>query len=247
MVNYRDLTMLPIDDERYVIFACDSTAGIGLKEYDTLKIAPEIVAQMCIRVPLMELLCLNVAPVITFNLVGNEMNPTGQRILAGIHQELKAANFDHILQNGSTEENMMTVTTGMGIVLAGTANVRDLLWKKVRSHDQVYLLGIPYVGAELINNFDKIISYQDVHLLKQQDAIHEIVPIGSKGSLNEAEQTAKANQLKFVPMTEDHTSRALATKSAGPSTAVLVVGLEEILPFLHTHFNDVLNIGYMEE
>ena len=48
-------------------------------------------------------------------------------------------------------------------------------------------------------------------------------------------------------MTEDHTSRALATKSAGPSTAVLVVGLEEILPFLHTHFNDVLNIGYMEE
>ena len=115
--EYRDLSILPISKGKSLVIACDSSAGIGKKEHDAVEIDPAITAAFCLRVPLMELLCYGAEPIAVIDLIGNEYAPTGERMLKGIREELARAELSNITLNGSTEENMFTKTTSVGITV----------------------------------------------------------------------------------------------------------------------------------
>ncbi|MGX7108209.1 hypothetical protein [Facklamia miroungae] len=219
MEKYRDLHLMPVNFEESLIIACDSSASIGEKEADALKVSPEIVASLAVRVVLMEVLSLNAQPQLLINLFGNEMEPTGSLMLKGIKKELALAGFPKLSLNGSTEENMPTKMTSFGLTLIAKAKQSELKIKQARAGDQIYQVGKPLMGQELLNHFDQIITYQDLYyLLSLGDVISEIVPIGSKGALNEALQIASFNQLKLrADQDQDQ-----FYQSAGPATSLLI-------------------------
>ena len=77
------------------MIACDSTAGIGEKQQDIVEIDPAITAAYCLRVPLMELFCFGAEPIAVIDLIGNEYETTGRRMLKGIKKELEKADLTH--------------------------------------------------------------------------------------------------------------------------------------------------------
>ncbi|MCR8968693.1 hypothetical protein [Facklamia sp. 7083-14-GEN3] len=240
MEKYRDLHIMPLGNDESLVIACDSSASIGQKEADVLSVSPQITAAFAVRVVLMEALSLNAQPQLLINMFGNEMNPTGNLMLDGIKKELALAGLPDLAMNGSTEENMPTKMTALGLTLLAKAKNADLKIKKVRSGDQVYQIGKPLMGQALIDHFDQIISYQELyHLLNLKDAIHEIVPIGSKGAIAEAQQVAKFNQLDF------RLSQDLPQfyQSAGPATSLLIVIKPAVKTNLLTFFKDMEWVG----
>lgn len=243
-MQYRDLTIQSLGREQLVI-ACDTSAAIGHKVNDTLDVDPKLTSAMCVRVPLLELLSIGAEPFVIVNLFGNEMKPTGEQLLKGIRSELVKAGYPDLEMNGSTEENMETTTTSLGVTLIGKALEDDLLWKRVKPRDVVYQIGYPYVGPDLLQHREEIVSYDDVRWIQSMgELVSEIVPVGSKGSWNEAEQVAKMNELSFIP-SDDSELESLCTQSAGPSTTVLVVGKVELLQSLNDRFKHVFVIGEM--
>lgn len=241
--KYRDIQLMFPNPNQLILIAGESSAAIGTKDHDYLKVRAEITGQMATRVVLLEILSLGGQPQLMMNLLGNEMKPTGQQLLAGIQQELEVAGFPDLAINGSTEENMPTSMTSLGLMLVASAQTSQLRIKQVKAGHSAYQVGQPYVGQEVLDNWDILPSYADLAWLKQfnDDQISEIVPIGSKGSLNEGQQVAQVNQLSFRP--EPAASITYGQKSAGPATSFLVVGTETIYSSLRNHFDFVEKIG----
>lgn len=243
-MQYRDLSIIPIAEE-YMVVACDSAAAIGEKEHDMINVPAEVTGAHCIRVPLLELLSIGAEPFLVINLSGNEMKPTGEKYLKGIQSELDKAGYSNMPINGSTEENISTTMSSIGITVLGKARHQQLKWKAVQRGDVVFQIGRPYVGEALLNHFDVIVSYDDIKaLLEFGDAISEIVPVGSKGSWNEAMQLAQVNQLTFQPIA-DNRIEAMCQQSAGPSTTVIVAGERKLQCKLEETFENVFIIGEM--
>lgn len=245
-MQYRDLSIEKLADE-FIVVACDSSAGIGEKKHDVLNVPSEMMSAHCIRVPLMELLSIGATPFLVVNVSGNEMKPTTENYIEGIKNELVKAGYPELPMNGSTEENIETTMSSLGVTVIGRAKSTQMKWKSVQSDDVVYQIGIPYVGEELIDYLDEIVSYQDIQKLHQFGSlISEIVPVGSKGSWNEAEQLAIVNNLEFKAVT-DNNLKAMCEKSAGPSTTIIIAGSRSIENKLRENFKHVFKIGEMED
>ncbi|XJS10924.1 hypothetical protein ACF3NG_01280 [Aerococcaceae bacterium WGS1372] len=245
-MQYRDLSIEKVADE-YIVVACDSSSGIGEKEHDVLTVPSLVMSAHCIRVPLMELLSIGAEPFLVVNVSGNEMNPTTKKYIQGIRNELIKAGYPELPMNGSTEENMETSMSSLGVTVLGRATSNQMKWRSVQAGDIIYQIGLPYVGEELISHFDDIVSYDDIKLLHQlRHSITEIVPVGSKGSWNEAEQLAQVNKLKFKKVLNNNL-KAMCEKSAGPSTTIIVSASPNIESKLREYFKHVFIIGEMEE
>lgn len=216
--NIRDVSVTFFAEDIGVIVACDSSASIGLKKHDQLSVPPEITSAFCLRVPLMEILALGGIPQIVVDTIGGEMNPTGERMLSGMKQELEKAGFGNVLVNGSTEENMLTTMTSVGVTVIGSIKKADFTYGKISSNSVLYQVGIPYVGAEVLEHKEELFSYQDLAQLRKQANVLEMVPVGSKGIAYEADQLAKSSRLFFKQGEEVEN----LNKSAGPATVLLV-------------------------
>ncbi|MGF3112378.1 hypothetical protein [Facklamia sp. P9177] len=240
MEKYRDIHIMPLSNDESLVIACDTSASIGQKEADVLSVSPQITAAFAVRVVLMEVLSVNAQPQLLINMFGNEMNPTGDLMLDGIKKELALAGLFDLAMNGSTEENMPTKMTSLGLTLLAKAKIADLKIKKVQPGDQVYQIGKPLMGQDLIDQVDQIVSYQELyHLLNLKDVIHEIVPIGSQGAIAEAQQVAKFNQLDFR-LGQDSPQ---FYQSAGPATSLLIVIKPAFKANLLTIFKDIKWVG----
>ncbi|MDN5951463.1 MAG: hypothetical protein L0H66_04375, partial [Loigolactobacillus coryniformis] len=102
MSQFRDLTLLPLSTTEQLVIACDSSAGIGAKQADMVSVPTEVMSAYCLRVPLLELLCFGAQPLMVIDTVGNEMQPTGKLVIAGLRQELAKADLAELPLNGST-------------------------------------------------------------------------------------------------------------------------------------------------
>lgn len=214
-IRYRDLTLLPFSQEKTLVIACDSSAGIGEKIHDAVTIDPSITSAFCLRVPLLELLCFGATPICVVDLIGNEYEPTGEKILAGIKGEMKKAGLEELPINGSTEENMPTTTTSVGItVLAEVA--ADKALPKLEEECCLLQLGQPYVANEVVKNLDRIFSYDLVRQLRKETAIVDLLPVGSKGIRYEAQLMVQDSEYAVTFLTEEDLDR-----SAGPATVLL--------------------------
>lgn len=225
MINnqYRDLTLLEITSDIMLAIACDSSASIGRKEHDEVQINPEVVAACCLRVPLFELLCVGAEPISIIDVIGNEYEPTGRRMIEGIKSEMKKAGLSQLPLNGSTEENMTTTMSSLGITVTGQFEDK-FIKPTIKSMDYLFQLGSPYVGNEVIENLSTLCDYQDLYELRQESSVVDLLPVGSKGIEYEGRLMAEENGL-VIDFYEPENLEL--KKSAGPSTVVLVAVLSE--------------------
>ena len=227
ITKVRDLTLIKIDKKKTMVVACDSCGSIGMKPGDALKVPPFFTGKYTARGALMEVLCTGAKVITVVDAICNEMENTGMEIIEGIKEELKAAGIEDIVLTGSTEENFLTVSTGLGITVVGIVENAALKVNCVKTNAIVVSIGLPKVGAEIkLDNDQEIVQYNIIKVLLNTCEVYEIVPVGSKGIYNEACQLAKFNGMKLI--VEEKNCLDI-NKSAGPSTVVIVALSEKAL------------------
>ncbi|HLR34807.1 MAG TPA: AIR synthase related protein [Tissierellales bacterium] len=225
ITKYRDLTIVDINKEQFLVISCDSSGGIGNKEKDIVKVSPKVVGYYATQVALMEILSFGAKPITVVNTLSVEMNDTGGKIIKGIEKALRPLDFDiSNLITGSTEENIPVVQTGMGITILGIVDKKK--WNKPSTQADLasVVVGLPKVGDEVVDDENKtIMDIPRLLELKEKDYIKEILPVGSKGILYELEQMAKTNNINYILENDIYID---LKKSAGPSTCV-IISIEE--------------------
>lgn len=212
MKSFRDLIIL---DDMNLVLACDSAAGIGEKPADEVFADVEMVSYYAAFVPIVELLCARSTPMVLVDTLCNEREPYGEKIIRGIKMAMKDAGLDEANAfTGSTEENFISKMTGIGVTVLG----HGLDIRKAQKGDAVYAIGKALVGEELIKYRDKAMSMSDYIYLKEQDYIHDIVPIGSKGAAHELAEIEAHAGLRARIVNSDFDLNA----SGGPSAMCLV-------------------------
>ncbi|WP_101550045.1 hypothetical protein [Anaerotruncus massiliensis (ex Togo et al. 2019)] len=225
--KYRDLSILRLLGEVSLVVACDSNASNGEKPNDTHRNTYDETAVSALKVPTMEVLATGATPIVIADNLCVEMEPSGRKIISAMQEELdRCGLLDSIQFTGSTEDNMRTLQTGIGVTVVGLVSDAALRLGRTRSGDAVYCAGVPQSG--IIEHYSErdgtVAKISTVAKLRELDFVHEILPVGSKGVLYEAGQLAECVGRRFLPVEQPPVD--LKT-SAGSCTAVLVSLPEE--------------------
>lgn len=226
ITKFRDLTLIDINEFQIMAIACDSSGGIGDKEFDVVKVKPEIVGFYTTQVALMEILAIGAEPITIVNALAVEMDPSGEGIIRGVKEALAPLNLpeDKII-TGSTEENIPVCQTAMGMTIIGIINKVDFRKTTAQKCDIALSVGIPKVGDEVIADCGKEIMTIELLLkLVKDPRVNEILPVGSKGILYELGEMARTSELDFVLEEELLID---IHKSAGPGTCAIISINEE--------------------
>ena len=235
----RDISIIDLPGEQKMIIACDSSGGIGPKSGDKVVVPGEIVGRLGVRVALMELLAVRATPLSIVNTLSVEYEPTGKKIIAGIKDELEQLNLDaDKVLNGSTEENIPTSETGVGITVVGVVSEEDLKLANSRAGDIIAAVGLPKVGEEVIADKDEIANLETMQQILTLDYIYDILPVGSKGIGYEAKLLAEMNSLNLNLTNNDFD----IDKSAGPATVLLATLPENRLEDLKQNISKPVNL-----
>ncbi|ABZ84149.1 conserved hypothetical protein [Heliomicrobium modesticaldum Ice1] len=216
----RDVEVVALSPEQCLVVACDACGAIGAKELDAVQVSPYIVGIFTTRVALMEILATGAEPVALTVTVANEPFPTGGEVIAGVRDELATIGKRDLPLAISTEKNIPTRQTGVGITLVGAVEKERLRVGCSRPGDCVYSLGWPKVGAEVVVDDGKAIARADhVQALLAHPGVHEVLPVGSKGIRAEAEKLAAAVHCRICEW--QSVAGLDLDKSAGPSTCLV--------------------------
>ncbi len=244
----RDLTLIRISDQHYMVIAVDSDGGIGPMEGDTVKIPAYISGRFAIRVPLLEILSSGATPVCAFDMLTMPMNEIGKEILRGVKEELFAAGLgEDFPVSGSTEDNVPTNMTGIGTTIVGMVHKNDLRPGSSMAGDIIACVGIPKSGPDDVISLDdpEIISQESMQTLCKMPGIHDMLPVGSHGIAYEAKEMAETSDLLLIPNKKLNIN---VDKSAGPSTCVLISCSESVFKNLIEKITTpIVKIGKLEE
>lgn len=221
---YRDVNLVTLLEDFYLAIACDSCGGVGEKEMDVVKASPYIVGRFTTRLNLMEILSVGATPKALTAAICNEPNPTGEGILMGIEDELKELSLCLPITI-STEKNMKTCQTGVGITVVGLVEKQHLRLNKTKAGDTLYCVGVPKVGNEVSLEDTEIATSTLVRELLKKPDVHDIIPVGSKGIKGEAEMLTAFLGLKLY---WNEILPVDIKKTAGPATCVLVTSPTEL-------------------
>lgn len=205
--------------------ASDTLGAVGEKPHDHLCVPPEFGAGMTARVCLIETLAVGATPVALMALTCNEYDPTGARLLAGIQAEIAGAGFVDLPIAGSSENNMPTSMTALGITLLGECE--RLVWRQAQPGDGVYLVGLPYVGAEVAAHCPALLTPLRTREIRSLPVVGDVLPCGSRGI--EWELQVLAHEIGYPIRKASEITPALLTKSAGPAICALATSSE---PFM---------------
>jgi len=220
--KFRDLTVMPQPRGGFLVAACDSCGGVGPKEGDVLKTDGFTVGYTAASVVLMELIAAGAEPFFLADGLAVEADPTGQDILRGILRAAAEAGITEEAVTGSTEENFPTLQTGLGITALGWTDT----WPVYQSTpgDLLVLAGLPRSGKAVLEPdrgdrltlalLKKLRTEEPFSLL-----IGEILPVGSRGVLAEAEDLAVTAGCLFHPGEAFSVS---LEESGGPSTCAVL-------------------------
>ncbi|MBE3571986.1 MAG: alpha-ribazole kinase [Moorella humiferrea] len=221
--RYRDLTILDLEAQRSLVIACDSAGAIGPKEADVVRVPGYVLGRFTARVALMEVLAVGAWPVCIVNTLCVEPEPAGAAIREGVADEVRSLGIDpEKALTGSSEKNVPTIQSGIGITVIGLATTAELLIGRLAAGDALALFGRPKVGTEVFLDDPEIADLQTVRLLLDQPGIREIVPAGSRGILAEARDLAALYRLQIN--WRPGLSELDLHKSAGPATCILAAG-----------------------
>lgn len=218
-MTVRDLSVVLMGDA-YMVVACDSCGGIGLKEHDVVKLSPDRMAYITMNVICCELASLRVKPSVIINNVCAEMDDTGKMVIEGIREYMNDyfPEMKFIL-TGSTEENFKTVQTGIGLSVIGYKSRDDFSLPESNAGDLVAVIGIPKVGQEVIDDGGEILNSKELWKLLDSRCINEVIPAGSKGLFYELQQLNVADEAELLLYDDAEID---LKKSAGPATCAVV-------------------------
>lgn len=218
IITNRDLSLVELTENKILVISCDSLGGIGLKEKDQVEAPPKLVGRFTLRVALMELMAVRANLISVVNNLSVEYKPTGKEIISGIKEELARINLDaDKLLTGSTEENIATVQTGLGITTIGVIDKNKLSLANSNAGDVIVAVGLPKVGREVLASKDKTADLEVMKKVTRLAYLSDILPVGSQGIEFEAELLAALNSLKF----KSQSAGINYQKSAGPATVIL--------------------------
>lgn len=238
----RDLSIIHLYKDVDLVCACDSNASNGEKPNDIHPNSYEETAVSVLKVPLMEVLASGAFPFLIADNLCVEMAPSGEKIIRAMKKELESCGLlDKVAFTGSTEDNMQTCQTGIGVTVAGLLDRRESKLGRTRKGDMVVCIGIPQSGVLVPYSEwdDSVCDLKTMMRIRECGFIHEILPIGSKGARYEAMQLARTADLIFEP---SESCGIDLEESAGSSTAVLVSLCEEDIPELKEAVRKPVNI-----
>lgn len=216
-MKYRDLTLRKFSRDETLVIACDSYGGIGNLPLDHVRVEPEVVGYYTAILCLKECASIQAEPVCLVNLVSASFEPTGKGILRGIRQALEEAGIPELPVNGSSEENFAVQQTGGGMTLLAKLE-GDFVPPKFQAGDQIYLVGEPSVGDEVILNQEKLLTLETIKDLARLHSCIEVVPLGSNGYATEVKRYQEMGWKVSVS-----SEMARYNRSAGPATAAVAV------------------------
>nr|WP_281000517.1 AIR synthase related protein [Marinitoga aeolica] len=194
---------------------------------DVLKISPYIVGYFGAHVALCENIAYGATSITIVNTLSVEMNNTGKEIIKGIKKAAELIDIDtENVITGSTEENFPTIQTGIGVTVIGIKE-KNINFK-TEKEDVAVLVGLPKVGEEVLKS-KSILTLDILKRLRDNDFIHEIIPIGSKGIFHEINEISKLWNLEFKLLNDNID----IYKSAGPATCAIITLKEENLKNLN--------------
>jgi hypothetical protein len=235
----RDITVIDFDETRYLGIACDSCGGIGLKEHDMVKASPQLVAYQTGKVVLAELMSMGFTPMIMADGLAVEMNDTGKQLIGGFNEVLSKLKTTKVHLTGSTEENIKTVQTSMGVTCIGMCEKNKLKYKKTEKGDICLLIGLPLVGNDVVNNPDKILDIDDFEQLYICDYIKEMLPVGSRGTSAELKDLCDYNNLNIKL---EHNINVDLNHSGGPSCSCIITTNERNMGIVKSLVNKPIEI-----
>ena len=205
-----------------LVIACDSLGGIGPKPSDSYACPGAVSAHFAARVPLLEVLCAGARPIALVDALCVEADPTGTEMIDAIRMLAAEAGIPSEAVTGSTEENVPTVATGIGVTVIGVRLPGLPSPGAARPGDVVLCAGLPLSAPdqEVTPGHPDIVAMGDLTRVLASGLVHDALPVGSRGIGYEGDQLAATAGLAF---------RAAAgpngpdpTASAGPSTCVLL-------------------------
>ena len=239
----RDVEVIALDGRKCLVAACDSCGGAGSKEFDVVKVPPYITGRFTSRVSLLEILATAAKPLLLTVASCSDPHPTTTGILEGVKDELKSLNLSETPVVVSSEKNIPTSQTGLGITVVGICERESLRIATSLPGDELYCLGLPKVGSEVVIHDDLEIAH-GTHILELLTipGVHDIIPVGSRGIRKEAESLASELSCLFVPAT---LVKVNLDKSAGPSTCLIFTCTSGFIPpvFLPT---PIFKIGRLQ-
>ncbi len=227
----RDLSVLPLTPEVSLVFACDATGGIGPKPHDTYVTDGYTLGRFAARVPLAELLACGATPILIADLLSVEREPTGAAIIAGVRDEAQAAGLDPASISGSTEGNVPTLATGVGIAVLALVAGERFRPGCGQAGDLVVCIGVPKSAPahRIVLDDPEILDLPALRRVLALDAVGDVLPVGSRGLLAEAHDLAASAGLHFVPAPAPSLDLA---QSGGPATCCLFTLALAALPAL---------------
>lgn len=212
----RDLLIL--DD--CLVIAADSIGGIGPKPADTVYADARTVAHFALRVPLLEVICSGARPLAVIDNLCVELDPTGRQMLDEIRQLAAQAGIVPEAITGSTEENVRTQATGVGVTIIGRIGPDGLLSGHSRPGDVVLCAGLPLSAPrdDVRIGHPSQVTVAAVSAAVASGLVHDALPVGSKGLAWEVAQLAESAGLRAV---WEAPAGISLTASGGPASCVL--------------------------
>lgn len=216
----RDLLVLEASGR--LVIACDSVGGIGPKPADTFEIDAATTAHFATRVPLLEVLCAGAQPVVVVNTLSVEREGIGEEMIAAVRELAAEAGVPAGAVTGSTEDNVATRATGIGVTVIGALfSDSARVGGGARVGDVVLCAGLPRSAPRfsLYPGHPELVSLTEVRAALATGLVHDALPVGSKGLAWEVPQLAGTAGLGLRWREGSDVDRDL---SGGPSSCVLL-------------------------
>lgn len=232
--RHRDIQLIEKDSKTYLAIACDVSASIGPKVNDLIQVSGETAGYYATTVPIIELIAIGAKPISVTDTLGVEMQGVGAAVIAGVHKAMLEGEINPLCLTGSTEDNIPTTTTTVGITVIAELN-KDLLETYTpKVGEQVYVIGLPKMGTKFLDEEirakkGEVMTIETAMQVRYQGSIGHMLPVGSKGIGHELELLLELYQLDLkwagdVPIDLE--------ASAGPASCMIVTCKDEGAQFL---------------
>ncbi len=223
--KYRDIQLIETGGKKLLAIACDVSAGIGSMKMDEIQLSPLLTGYYATAVPLIELLAIGARPISIADTLGLPMNDMGIGIVDGIRKAMDEADVPFEALTGSTEDNITTVMTSVGITVTALIDKKTMKKNKPKNQEEVHLVGVPKMGKqfleeEIIKQIGEVISINHVQSIRKIPGITHMLPVGSKGILYELGVLEEAHGCFVV--TDVSSAQVDLMASAGPATCMIV-------------------------
>ena len=239
----RDLSVLPLPDGSALVVACDSVGGIGPKPGDTVPADPYTVGYFAARTPLLEVLSIGATPRLIINNLCFEAGPGADGMITAMLDLARELGLGPESVTGSTEDNVTTNTTGVGVTVIGLIDESTVRGGTSRAGDLIVCLGLPRSAPafDLTPTDREMPTIAEISRVLAIVGVREVLPVGSRGVAAECAALAGTANLRHQ-LTDRHTlqdSGFDVQASGGPASCVLVSLVGAALPHLHAIRSDL--------